>query len=58
MEYSRQEYWRGLSFPLSGDFPDPGMEPTSSVSPALHMDSLPLSHQGSPLKEAEGGNCA
>ena len=32
MEFSRQEYWSGLPFPSSGDFPDPGMEP---MSPAL-----------------------
>ena len=32
MEFSRQEYWRGLPFPSPGDLPDPGIEP---VSPAL-----------------------
>ena len=32
MGFSRQEYWSGLPFPPPGDFPDPGMEPTS---PAL-----------------------
>ena len=26
-EFSRQEYWSGLSFPSSGDLPDPGIEP-------------------------------
>ena len=30
-----------------GDLPDPGIEPMSSMSPALQADSLPLSHQGS-----------
>ena len=30
--FSRQEYWSGLPFPLSGDLPDPGIEPRS---PAL-----------------------
>ena len=33
--FSRQEYWSGLPFPLPGDLPDPGIEPTSHVSPAL-----------------------
>ena len=33
--FSRQEYRSGLSFPPPGDFPDPGIEPTSSVSSAL-----------------------
>ena len=27
--FSRQEYWSGLPFPLPGDLPDPGIEPTS-----------------------------
>ena len=35
MEFSRQEYWNGLQFPTPGDLPDPGIEPTSLVSPAL-----------------------
>ena len=35
MEISRQEYWSGLPCPPSGDFPDPGIEPTSPASPAL-----------------------
>ena len=35
MEFSKQEYWRGLSFPTPGDLPDPGIEPGSLVSPAL-----------------------
>ena len=35
MEFSRQEYWRGLPFPSSGDLPDPGIEPVSVMSSAL-----------------------
>ena len=45
MEFPRQEYWNGLSFPSPVDLPDPGIEPESHVSPALATDSLPLSHQ-------------
>ena len=41
MEFPRKEYWSGLPFPAPGDLLDPGMEPTS---PALQVDSLPLSH--------------
>ena len=26
MEFSRQEYWRGLPFPSLGDFPNPGIK--------------------------------
>ena len=32
---ARQERWHGLPFPPSGDLPNPGIEPTSLVSPAL-----------------------
>ena len=35
MGFSRQGYWSGLSFTFAGDLPDPGMEPTSLVSPSL-----------------------
>ena len=35
MEFSRQKYWSGLSFSPPGDLPDPGIEPTSLMSPAL-----------------------
>ena len=49
MEFSRQEYWSGLPFPSPGIFPTQG----SNLS-LLHLldwqvDSLPLSHLGSPL---------
>ena len=35
MEFSGQEYWSGLPCPPLGDLPDPGIEPTSFMSPAL-----------------------
>ena len=35
MEFSRQEYWSGLSFPTPGDLSDPGIEPASLVPPTL-----------------------
>ena len=34
--------------PPPRDLPNPGIEPTSPVSPALQADALPLNHQGSP----------
>ena len=46
MGFSRQEYWSGLPFPSPGELPHPGIE---SSSPALQVDSLPLSHWGSPF---------
>ena len=48
MEFSRQEYWSELPCPPSGGFPDPGIKPMSSASPALQVDSLLLSHWISP----------
>ena len=45
MGFSRQEYWNGLPFPPSRDFPHPGIEPTS---PASQADSLLLNYQESP----------
>ena len=44
MGFSRQENWSGLPCPPPGDLPDPGTKPQS---PALQVDSLPLSHWGS-----------
>ena len=41
MGFPRQEYWDGLPFLPPGDLPNPGIEPES---PALQVDSLPLSH--------------
>ena len=35
MEFSSQEYCSGVPFPIPGDLPNPGTEPTSPVSPAL-----------------------
>ena len=35
MGFSRQEYWREVSFPTPRDLPDPGIEFTSLASPAL-----------------------
>ena len=33
--FSRQEYWSGLPCPPPGDRPNPGIKPTSLMSPAL-----------------------
>ena len=41
MGFFRQKYWSGLPFPPPGDLPDPGVEPTSPMSPASQVDSLP-----------------
>ena len=51
MGFSRQECWSGLPFPspdlllISGDLPDPGIEPRS---PALQADAFPSEPPGKP----------
>ena len=45
MEFPRQEYWSGLSFPSPGDLPDPRIKPRS---PALQAGSLPTEPPGKP----------
>ena len=44
MGFPRQEYWNGFPFPPPGNLPDAGIKPTSPVSPALQVGSLPLSY--------------
>ena len=46
MVFSRQEYWSGLPCSPPGHLPNPGIK---LMAPSLQADSLPLSHQGSPL---------
>ena len=48
MGFSSQIYWSQLPFPSPGDLPNPGIKP---MSPILQVDSLLLSHLGSPVKE-------
>ena len=47
MGFFRQEYWIGLPFSPPRDLPNLEIKP---MSPALQVDSLLLSHQGSPTK--------
>ena len=48
MGFSRQECWSGLPFPPPGDLPDPGIEPTSLMSPALAGRFFTLATPGQP----------
>ena len=41
MEFSRQESWSGLPFPILEYLPNSGIKPTSPASPALQVNSLP-----------------
>jgi len=59
MGFSRQEFWRELLFPPSGDLSDPGIKPTSPeslASSALAGDSLSLCLLGRPLTSGPPGN--
>ena len=52
MEFSRQEYQSGLSFPSPGDLPNLGIK---SRSPVLQVDSLLAEPQEKP-KNTGGGS--
>ena len=41
MEFSKQEDWSGLQFPIPGNLPDPGIEPGSPVLQAESLQSKP-----------------
>ena len=58
---SQQTYWSRLPFPSPGDLPDPGIKPTSLVSPALGGRSFttrPSGKESRPNGEAEGEGVA
>ena len=46
MGFPRPEYWSGLQFPSPGDPPNLGVK---AMSPVWHVDSVLLSHPGSPF---------
>ena len=48
MEFSRQEYWSGLSFPILEDLPDPGVKPKSLVFPELAGGFFIIEPPGNP----------
>ena len=53
MEFSRQEYWSGQSFPSLGDHPNLRTEPKT---PELQADSLPFELPGKPKLYRENIN--
>ena len=48
MGFPRQEYWSGLPFPSPGGLPDPGIKPTSPLSPVLAGGFLTTEPPGEP----------
>ena len=49
MGFSGQEYWSGLLFSPRRDLPDPGIKPTSPVSPALAGRLFTTEPPGKPM---------
>ena len=47
--FSRQEYWSGLPCPPPGDLLNPGIEPTSLMSPPMAGGFFTLVPPGMPL---------
>ena len=52
MEFSGQEYWSELPWPLPGDLLDPGIEPASLMSPALAGRFFKLAPRGKPYMQS------
>ena len=52
LEFSRQEYSSELPFPTPGALPDPGIVPTSPVSPALAGVFFTTATPGKPSGES------
>ena len=53
MEFSRQEYWSGLSFPSPRILPNPGIKPRL---PALQVDASPSETAGKPISRGVKAN--
>ena len=53
MEFSRQEYWSGLSFPSPADLPNPEIY---TGSPALQVDTLPREPPGEPIHRRQNSS--
>ena len=56
MGFSRQEYQNGLPFPSPGSFPNPGVEPMFSTSPALAGKFFSTEPPGKPKLNKWGDN--
>ena len=48
--HDRQGYWSGLSFPIPGDLPNSGIEPTSPETPTLAGGFFTTQPTGKPCK--------
>ena len=48
LEFSKQEYWNGLTFPPPGYLPNPGIKPASPTSLALAAKFFTIEPSGNP----------
>ena len=48
--FPRQEYWSELPFPLLGDLPDPGIEPSSPALASRFFTTQPPGKPGTDLR--------
>ena len=55
MEFSRQEYWSGLSFSSPGDLPNPGIEPAPPALAGRFFTIVPSGKSLTKLSSTE--NC-
>ena len=59
--FPRQKYRSRLPFPSPGDLPDPGIKPTSLVSPALaggFFTTVPSGKESGPYRKTKGEGIA
>jgi len=49
MEFSKQEYWSGLPFPVQEELPNPGIRPMTPVSPELAGGFFTTEPPGKPI---------
>ena len=57
MEFSRQEYWNGLSFPTPGSHPNPGIEPVSPVLTGKLFTTVPAGKPQPPITWGFNSHC-
>ena len=57
MEFSRQEYWNGLPFPIPGYHPNPGIEPVSPVLRGKLFTTVPAGKPQPPITCGFNSHC-
>ena len=55
MEFSNQEYWRGLPIPTPGYLPNPGIKPMSRAFPAMASGFFTIEPPGEQVSQSREG---